>query len=80
MALTIDALYRSAYKGETEWRKVLLLTEILYVGDAELKVIPPTSSTEQERYRFNLYILMRYPNHDQYYMDVVKLLKEYVSN
>jgi len=80
MPLTIDDLYKAAYKNKSEWRKVLLLTEILSVGDKGLTVSPPPSSdTEYEQYKCNLNILLRYPNHNQYYMEIIEALKKYVN-
>jgi len=80
MALTIDDVFKAAYNDETEWRKVLLLTGMLYVGDKGLALSPPPSSnSEYEQYKYNLNILLRYPNNNHYYKDVVDALKKYVN-
>jgi len=81
MPLTIDDVYKAAYKNKSEWRKVLLLTEMLYVGDKGLTVSPPPSSdTEYEQYKCNLDILLRYPNDNRYYKDVDDALSAYVND
>ena len=80
MPLTIDDLYKAAYNDKSQWRKVLLLTGMFYVGDEGITVSPPPSSeTEYEQYKCNLNILLRYPNNNQYYTEVVDAIKEYVN-
>jgi len=81
MPLSIDDLYKSAYKGESEWRTVLLLTGMFYVGGKGLTVSPPPSDKcEYRQYKCNLDSLLCYPNNNKYYIDVVKALSNYVSN
>ena len=80
MPVSIDDLYKAAYKGESDWRTVLLLTGMFYVGDKGLTVSPPPSNDcEYRQYKCNLNILLRYSNNNKYYMEVVNALIKYVN-
>lgn len=81
MALTIDEIFKAAYNDESEWKKVLLCTGMLYVGEKVLAVSPPpTTNCEYEQYKYNLGILLLYTNDNLLYKDVVEALSKYVND
>jgi len=81
MPISIDETYEAAAKGETSWKRVLLCTEMLIIDDEGSKVCPPPQKYfEYSQYKYNLDILLRYPNEDPDYNLVTSALKKYTED
>jgi len=80
MPVSIDDTFReAAEKGE--WRKAFICTEMLVEGEAGFIVCPPPKQSYMyESYKYNLDVLLRYPNNDSLYVMIVEALKKHVEN
>ncbi|MCW8965607.1 MAG: hypothetical protein OQK82_02825 [Candidatus Pacearchaeota archaeon] len=80
MPITIDEAFEAAANRTIEWRKVLISTQMLLVGKEGYVVCkPPQEVFNYESYKYNLEVLLKYPNNDPYYVMVVDALKKYVE-
>ena len=80
MPVSIDDTFKEAYE-KGEWRKAFVCTELLLVEETGLVICPPPQASHQyESMKYNLNVLLRYPNNDQMYLMVVDALKKYVED
>ncbi len=81
MSLTINEMYQAAANGETSWEHALLLTGLLYMGEAGLETShPPSNEVDYYFYKLRLDALTEYSNNNTYYKNVIQILHSYINN
>lgn len=80
MPISIDDTFKeAAEKGS--WIKAMVCTEMLLVEEGRVVIChPPQACYRYESYKYNLEILLKYPNDDSHYCTVVEALQKYVND
>ena len=80
MPISIDQTYKEAAEN-TEWRSAFICTEMLAEGEVGfITCPPPLEYFIYESYKYNLDVLLKYPNSDPLYVMVVDALNKYVHD
>ena len=81
MPISIDQTFEDASTSADGWRKAFICTEMLVEGNTDFVVCPPPNKKFiYDSYKYNLEILLKYPNNDPYYVMIVEALTKYIKD
>lgn len=80
MPISIDQTFEDVANGMGSWRKAFVCTEMLVEGKNGFVICPPPQKDFiYESYKYKLNVLLKHPNNDSLYNEVVETLIIYIQ-